>query len=289
MKTTNPKDFDQILEFLNSANYQFASYLYKLPQMHNDIRTVISDAIKDPGVFASVNEQNQITMLILALKYEHNKYKVIGPFLAENIKPSIEDMNHLFESLAKSKPDFANFNFSFEENEQDYLPFMKSLGASYNFTDYHLITTKDMGEVNNAQNIIEYQPAFYRYFSKLHNETFKHDVMTADEIVESLDDCHRLFIFMSEGLLKGYLFLEIYENNHIAEIKYFSSHSDYRLMGIAFDLLSYSLHFAFTSYNINKIYFKIRSKNSTLVERFNELGFNINYEYKKFKYVAAYI
>jgi len=90
-------------------------------------------------------------------------------------------------------------------------------------------------------------------------------------------------------LLKGYLFLEIYENNHIAEIKYFSSHSDYRLMGIAFDLLSYSLHFAFTSYNINKIYFKIRSKNSTLVERFNELGFNINYEYKKFKYVAAYI
>lgn len=97
MKTTNPKDVDQILEFLNSANYQFASYLYKLPQMHNDIRTVISDAIKDPGVFASVNEQNQITMLILALKYEHNKYKVIGPFLAENIKPSIEDMNHLLK------------------------------------------------------------------------------------------------------------------------------------------------------------------------------------------------
>src|SRR5699024_9021253 len=106
-----------------------------------------------------------------------------GPFLAENIKPSIEDMNHLFESLAKSKPDFANFNFSFEENEQDYLPFMKSLGASYNFTDYHLITTKDMGEVNNTQNIIEYQPAFYRYFSKLHNEPFKHDIMTTDESV----------------------------------------------------------------------------------------------------------
>src|SRR5699024_6373536 len=135
MKTTNTKDVDQILEFLNSANYQFASYLYKLTQMHNDSITDISVVIKDPCEYASVNEQNQITMLILELKYEHNKYIVIGPFLAENIKPSIEDMNQLFESLAKSKPDFANFNFSFEENEQDYLPFMKSLGASYTFTD----------------------------------------------------------------------------------------------------------------------------------------------------------
>ncbi|TGZ38208.1 GNAT family N-acetyltransferase, partial [bacterium M00.F.Ca.ET.162.01.1.1] len=120
-------------------------------------------------------------------------------------------------------------------------------------------------------------------------QTFKHDVMTADEIVKSLDAYHRLFIFMSEGLLKGYLYLEIAENNNIAEIKYFSSHSDYRLMGIAFDLLSYSLHFAFSTFDIDKIYFKIRSKNTTLVERFNELGFNINKKKKKFKYVAAYI
>ncbi|WIL70336.1 GNAT family N-acetyltransferase [Staphylococcus cohnii] len=289
MKTTNPNDVDQILEFLNNANYQSASYLYKLPQMHNDIRTVITNAIQDPGVFAQVNNQDEITMLLLALKYEDNKYKVLGPFIDKSIKPSIDEMTQLFDALAQSKPDTANFNFSFEEHEQTYLPFMKSLGASYSFTDYYLISTKDIGDVGNEQNIIEYQPAYYRYFSKLHNQTFKHDVMTADEIVKSLDEYHRLFIFMSEGLLKGYLYLEIAENNNVAEIKYFSSHSDYRLMGIAFDLLSYSLHFAFSTFDIDKIYFKIRSKNTTLVERFNELGFNINYEYKKFKYVPAYI
>ncbi|TGZ37092.1 N-acetyltransferase, partial [bacterium M00.F.Ca.ET.162.01.1.1] len=66
MKTTNPNDVDQILEFLNNANYQSASYLYKLPQMHNDIRTVITNAIQDPGVFAQVNNQDEITMLLLA-------------------------------------------------------------------------------------------------------------------------------------------------------------------------------------------------------------------------------
>ena len=79
------------------------------------------------------------------------------------------------------------------------------------------------------------------------------------------------------------------KNTKKAEIKYFSSHTDYRFMGIAFDLLSYALQYTFSNYDVDKIYFKIRSKNNTLVERFHELGFNINYEYKKFKYVAAHI
>ncbi|MCY6991929.1 N-acetyltransferase, partial [Staphylococcus argensis] len=52
------------------------------------------------------------------------------------------------------------------------------------------------------------------------------------------------------------------------------------------DLLKYVLHFAFTNYELKKVYFKIRSKNSKLVERFNELGFVVNNEYKKFKFVA---
>ena len=38
--------------------------------------------------------------------------------------------------------------------------------------------------------------------------------MTADEIIDSLDDNNRLFIFMSEGLLKGYLYLQVFEGNH---------------------------------------------------------------------------
>src|SRR5699024_2311034 len=190
------------------ANYQSASYLYKLPQMHNDIRSVITNAIQDPGVFAQVNNQDEITMLLLALKYEDNKYKVLGPFIHKNITPTIEEMTQLFDALAQSKPDTANFNFSFEEHEQEYLPFMKSLGASYSFTDYYLISTKDIGNVGNEQNIIEYQPAFYPYFSKLHDQTFKHDVMTAAEIVKSLDEYQRQFILRTKGSLKVYLYLE---------------------------------------------------------------------------------
>ncbi|EOV8587304.1 GNAT family N-acetyltransferase [Staphylococcus pseudintermedius] len=68
-----------------------------------------------------------------------------------------------------------------------------------------------------------------------------------------------------------------------AEIKYFSSHADYRLKGIAFDLIQHAIHRALTRPEIERVYFKIRSKNHKLVERFHELGFNISSEYQKFK------
>lgn len=289
MKTIKLNDYNQISDFINNADYHSASYLYKLPQAHEDVEDKIRQAIVDPGVFAHVDDQEQIIMLILAFKYEEEKYKVVGPFLRTDVAPNVTEFQSLFESLAQSKPKTTNFNFSFEETEQTFLQFMKDIQSSYSFTDYHLITTQDVGEIEHAQNITNYHPAYYRSFCKLHENTFKHDVMTADEIIDSLDENNHLFVFMSEGLLKGYVYLQVYEHKKNAEIKYFSSHSDYRLMGIAFDLLTHALHFAFSTYDINKIYFKIRSKNTTLVERFNELGFNINYEYKKFKYVASHI
>lgn len=289
MKTIKLNDYDQIEQFIINADYRSASYLYKLPPAHKNITTNIKQLIEDPGVYAQINDQDQIIMLISAFQYEQNKYKVLGPFVNKSVSPSVSAFQDLFETLAQSKSESTSFNFSFEETEQNYLDFMKTIQSSYSFTDYYLVASQDIGEIEHAQNITEYQPAYYRLFSKLHEHTFKHDVMTADEIVESLDEHHRLFIFMSEGLMKGYLYLQIFENSHKAEIKYFSSHSDYRLKGIAFDLLSHAIHIAFTNHDIEKVFFKIRSKNTTLVERFNELGFNINYEYKKFKYVAAHI
>ena len=141
MKIIQLNDYDQIVKFINNADYHTASYLYKLPQAHENVETAIRQAIDDPGVFAQVDEQNEIVMLIFAFKYEDNKYKVIGPFIDKKSELTTESFKILFETMAQSKPDTANFNFSFEENEQNYSSFMKSIQSSYSFTDYHLIST----------------------------------------------------------------------------------------------------------------------------------------------------
>lgn len=289
MTIVNVNDIDQIKSFIESANYEMASYLYKLPQAHNQFDAFLKDVIDNPGVYAIQNDDDELTMLLMAFPYENNKYKVIGPLINPNVEYTIEEFDRLFQAMVNDHPDSANFSFSFEKAQQHFQLPMKTIGASYNFTDYYLETATDVGEIGPTQNITEYHPAYFRSFNKLHQNTFTHNVMTGSEIIDSLEDNNHLFMFMSEGLLKGYVYLQIFENQQTAEIKYFASHADYRFKGIAFELLKYVLHFAFQNYNVKKIYFKIRSKNNKLVARFNELGFNVNHEYKKYKFVKAYL
>lgn len=276
-------DITQIKSFIEHSNYESASYLYKLPQQYKEIDELITNAIEFPGVFA-IQENDSIKAIILSFAYDKDKFKVIGPFIADNYVLAIDTFESLFRTMTSSQPEDAVFNFSFEEGLQQYKPLMKAIQASYNFTDYYIEAHKRLEDDMHQPNIIPYHKGFYRAFSKLHTTTFKYQAQHPQEIVDSLDETHHLFLFVSEGLLKGYLCLEINTQQSIAEIKYFSSHVDYRLKGIAFELLAYALQYAFDNYDIRKVYFKIRNKNNKLIERFNGLGFHINYEYIKFKF-----
>lgn len=276
-------DITQIKSFIEHSNYGSASYLYKLPQQYKEIDELITNAIEFPGVFA-IQENDSIKAIILSFAYDKDKFKVIGPFIADNYALAIDTFESLFTTMTSSQPEDAVFNFSFEEGLQQYKPLMKAIQASYNFTDYYIEAHKRLEYDMHQPNIIPYHKGFYRAFSKLHITTFKYQAQHPQEIVDSLDETHHLFLFVSEGLLKGYLYLEVDTQQSIAEIKYFSSHVDYRLKGIAFELLAYALQYAFDNYDIRKVYFKIRNKNNKLIERFNGLGFHINYEYIKFKF-----
>lgn len=282
-------DLSQIKSFIETSDYQAASYLYKLPQQYQEIDSLINTSIQQPGVLAYLDDNQDIKALLLAFAYDDNKFKVIGPFIAHDYTLSDDMFAQLFNQLAAQQPHHATFNFSFENRVQQYKSLMKRIQASYNFTDYYLETHNAIDTDTPHHNIIPYQKGFYRDFSKLHHSTFRHNALSADDMIEQLDDNHHLFLFVSEGLLKGYLYLEISTKQPIAEIKYFSSHVDYRLKGIAFELLAYALNYAFNHSDIRKVHFKIRHKNNKLIERFNDLGFQINYEYIKYKYELRYI
>ncbi|MBL7564892.1 GNAT family N-acetyltransferase [Staphylococcus saccharolyticus] len=288
MNIVHLKDIIQVKAFIETSSYFSTSYLYKLPQHHENVDTLLKQSIINPGIVA-LQTGNEIKCLLFAFSYDYNRFKIVGPFITEDFELTQELFKSLFDTLIKNQPEDAVFNFSFEEETQNYKSLIKVIHASYNFTDYYLEAHEDLGSSLNNQTIIEYQQGFYRAFSKLHNMTFKHDAMKPQDIITSLNEHHRLFLFVSEGLLKGYLHLVIDEKRNSAEIKYFSSHSNYRLKGIAFDLLEYALHVAFKFYPLHKVYFKIRSKNNKRVERFNELGFQINSEYKKYKYESRHL
>lgn len=283
MKISQVTPSREIASFIQNYATEKQSYTNKLPLNHIDaLEHFLETADGEISIFV-VEEASDIKMVLLCMSYAKNRYKVIGPIKQKDYTSSGEVFKQLFDQMTAQHRQPSTYYFAFSVHHELIKDYMKNIGTSYTFTDYHLETSQDLGETDNLRHIVPYAKAYHRYFQKLHEDTFTHHAMTAKEIVASLDDQHELVLYMAEGLLKGYLYLIYDEEQHHAEIKYFSSHSDYRLKGIAFDLIQHAIHRALSRPQIDRVYFKIRSKNHRLVTRFHELGFNITSEYQKFK------
>lgn len=286
MKAIKIEAVQDIQSFIHQADTSYCSYIYKLHEKNVALTQSIEALKQDTGVYALVDENDQIHMLMGGFSYDTNHFKVVGPFISHQDVLDAHAFKSLFETIIANQPDHSHFNFSFDITDDYKSSLMKSIDAHYTFTDYYLSTDHTIETSTAAERqIIPYHKAFFTHFDRLHQKNFRREAMSAAEIVNTLDDNNHLFFFVSEGILKGYLYLQIKPERNKAEIKYFSSHTDYRYEGIAFNLLSYAINFAFNHEAIEKVYFKIRSKNDQLVDRFSELGFDIRSERKKFKHI----
>ncbi|KDP12720.1 N-acetyltransferase [Staphylococcus chromogenes] len=285
MKVTQVTSVDRISNFIKENVSTSQSYTNKLPLQYDKAYDMyLEEAIQTTGIFV-LEENGAIQMALICIPYLENRYKVIGPITQKDYLPTGDAFELLFNAATSSHAKPATYYFAYAAENEHIKAYMKTIGASYTFTDYHLSTHTDLGETENIHHIIDYKPAYFKYFKKLHEDTFSHNAMRAEEIVETLDTQHQLKLYMAEGILKGYLYLILNPNEGHAEIRYFSSHTHYRLKGIAFDLIQHAIHEALAQPDIHDVYFKIRSKNHRLVERFHEFGFEMTSEYRKFKLV----
>ncbi|AVQ33644.1 N-acetyltransferase [Staphylococcus muscae] len=283
MKTNYIQDFSHVATFIQDNLSKNQSYVHKLPvDCTESLQTYLSNADYHHQLHTT-QDSNGLAMVLICTPYAEHRYQVIGPIYRQGATFTEHDLKQLFESATAHHHRPSTYYFSFSTAHPAIKSYMKSIGAAYTFTDYHLEATQDLGESERDHLIIDYQPVYFRHLKKLHEKAFQHSSETAETIVNHLDDSHKLFLYVEEGLLKGYLYLVLDAQTERAEIKYFSSHTDYRLRGIAFDLIQHAIHHACQDNDIQTVHFKIRSKNHQLVSRFDTLGFHIKESYDKFK------
>ncbi len=159
MNIVHLKDIIQVKAFIETSSYFSTSYLYKLPQHHEDVDTLLKQSIITPGIVA-LQTGNEIKCLLFAFSYDYNRFKIVGPFIAEDFELTQELFKLLFDTLIKNQPEDAVFNFSFEEETQNYKSLIKAIHASYNFTDYYLEAHEDLGSSLNNQTILNINRVF---------------------------------------------------------------------------------------------------------------------------------
>ena len=66
-------------------------------------------------VYFQLKKTIQLKQSYCLFAYDKNKFKVIGPFVADNYVLSVETFETLFKTMTSNQPDDAVFNFSLKK------------------------------------------------------------------------------------------------------------------------------------------------------------------------------
>lgn len=153
--------------------------------------------------------------------------------------------------------------------------FMKRLGA-INKGEHSILTiTRSHLQRSIEENceVAEMTPNEYDSFKFLHEEAFKYAYFTAEEIIEKINNEHKVFVACSVGKLLGYVFCEANPNFAEGDIHFIAVITYARNRGVGIQLLNESLRFLFSFHEINEITLCVRRSNEAAISIYKKVGF----------------
>jgi ribosomal protein S18 acetylase RimI-like enzyme len=121
--------------------------------------------------------------------------------------------------------------------------------------------------------VIVYQDDFFEPFDKLHKVLFPNAYFTARQMIEKLDENHRLFLGIEEGQLLAYHFCKIEPESESGYVDFIGTDSAARGRGIGADLLASGLDWMLSASSITKKVSLTRADNVPARSLYEKFGF----------------
>jgi len=264
-------DIKKTAHFIHSLNQPPEHCVGYLPRSIEAIETLLSTLSVDDVI---MDEQTFIGLI-----REEDSAKVIGPLTTEFNLDAIYDM---WLSVIHRHPDIKTYEFYIADRYQFGQQAMKTLKTQYLGTQYTMTAERLTDEIDTRQ-VIKYSPIYKKSFCELLKNLYVDVSAKKKEIIESLDDQYELFLFLSEGIVKGYVILEVNKQD-ICYIDHVETHKHYRQQGIGHKLVAHAAEHAFNAHQATVIQLVVEDKRKRTIEFYEKLGFKKTAEMHHFKY-----
>lgn len=122
-----------------------------------------------------------------------------------------------------------------------------------------------------STNIMDFEESYFEKFETLHNGLFPNTYYTARQIVEKLDDHHRLLIAVEDDRLLGYHFCKI--ESESGYVDFIGTDAAARGRGIGANLLASGLDWMFASPTTARVNLTVNADNDSAQSLYKKFGF----------------
>ncbi|GGB07983.1 N-acetyltransferase [Macrococcus hajekii] len=268
---------NQIAHFIHTLNQQPEHRVGYLPRSLSAIEALLNQM--SDGDFI-IRESSDGTAFLSLIKNESTAH-VIGPLTTH---PDLKQIQGMWTELTERHPEISSYEFYIDNRHQFGQQAMKALKTQYLGTQYTM-TADALSEKIDTRQVIQYQPIYKKSFCELLKNLYIDASEKKRLILDSLDDNHELFILLSEGIVKGYVILEVNPQN-ICYIDHVETHKHYRQQGIGHKLVAHAATHAFDVHQATQIKLIVEDKRKKSIQFYEKAGFKKTDEMHHFKYTV---
>ena len=268
--------FDELVQFVARLNSEGEHHIGFFGEGQADIRASLAECLIPPSEgFRLAYENDQLVGVFgVDADSEINRAWLFGPIIDH------EDWHTVADQL------YARVLPLIPVTIRDYDIFcdiqntrMESFSTRHGFPLHseNAVLTLRRENYNRAAEgklqITHYQEEFFTSFEKMHKELFPNGYFTGRQIVEKIDENHKLFLALEDGQLLGYHFCKIEPASESGYVDFIGTDASARGRGIGADLLAAGVDWMLSAPTTNKINLTVNADNVAARHLYEKFGF----------------
>ncbi|OME95128.1 MULTISPECIES: GNAT family N-acetyltransferase [Paenibacillus] len=281
------RELSSFLARLNGIRHHHVGYC---GEQEGEIYSTLQTEFTENGELSSqkftvIYDQDQIVgALGFDVDEEERSAELWGPFIdAEG-----EQWNRLAEQLwdagtSKLEGCVNRYYGFYNVDHQSAVRFMEDKGGRKSGEHHVLRLRKSALLTDGLSGLQDFTPEYTDEFAKLHGTNFPNTYLSAQDIMQQLDDDHRLFMFTEQGELAGYVYVEGEPEFKEGSIEYIAVSENFRGKGYGRALLDQALHYLFHIVQLEDISLCVDQRNEGAIQLYQRAGFDAIHK------LAAYV
>ena len=246
-------------------------------EINQTILEDFSDLPINQSAVCAYENQTMIALLAFDVDKEERSVEVWGPFLTDTAMDDVPiKLWTALEELISF--DIRTYSFFPSVHNHQAIHFAKKLGAKET-GNHHVLridrSTYQPIPLHNSIKLCGQEDV--EAFSLLHTTHFPNTYMSSEQILNSIDRHHKLFVFKEETV-KGYIYVEADPAQGESDIHFFAVDQLARGVGIGFHLLHSAITFLFSFLSIKSISLCVSASSMPAIRLYKRAQFKEIYE-----------
>ena len=271
--------FDEIVQFVARLNSEGEHHIGFFGEGEADIRASLAECLIPPaqGFRLAYEDDQLIGVFGVDANPEINRAWLFGPIIDHEDWQTIADQ--LYARVLPLIPvTIRDYDIFCDVRNTRMETFAARHGFPLNSENAVLTLAREKytPAAPGQTKIVPFQERFFEPFETLHKTLFPNAYFTARQMVEKIDENHRLFLAVQDDQLVGYHFCKIEPASESGYVDFIGTDSSVRDRGIGADLLASGVDWMLSAPTTAKINLTVNADNIAARHLYEKFGFVID-------------